>query len=824
APLWQGVVADGPKPVAATGETLALAAAGAALERANAQRAAQEARLRAQSRELEKRADWGFSLAREIEKRDATVRSLQSELEAAHEVMRRLDQVETELDRVRPFESELTRVHASTSWRITQPLRDAARIVRRVRSSLAFRIRRTLSLFGRARRSLKMRGISGTLKRAFLGGMKPPPVQPPDIPATDPFAPFAVPTSDAPRVSIVVPVYNHFEHTLTCLRSLAQHAGTVPFETIVVDDCSSDQTPQRLAEIAGIRALRNERNLGFIGACNAGAALARGEYVLFLNNDTAVTAGWLEALLDAFVAEPQAGLVGAKLVYPDGRLQEAGGIVFADASGWNYGRFDDPSMPQYEYLREVDYCSGAAIVLPRALWHRLGGFDTRYAPAYYEDTDLAFRVREAGLKVVYQPAATVVHFEGVTSGTDTASGVKRYQVVNQQKFAERWAKVLPRQPRPGVPIARARAHGAPKRVLIVDACTPMPDQDSGSVRMTNLMRVLRGLGWQVTFVVENLAYHGHYTHALQRLGVEAVFHPQVSDIVAWMAENGPTLDAVILSRHYVAASFLPLVRQYAPHARIVFDTVDLHYLREQRAAELHGGNELARQARATRVQELKIVRAADVTLVVSPVEQELLRLECPGSRVEILSNVHEVVGSRRPFAERRDIQFTGGFGHPPNVDAVQWFVDEIWPQVAQRLPDARFHVIGSRLPEELGRLAGERIVVHGHVESLDPFLDGCRLSVAPLRYGAGVKGKVNMAMAHGLPVVATPIAVEGMHVEPGEDVLVAEDAKAFADAVVAAYEDQALWQKLSTRGVANVAKHFSFEAARSAVAAVLPRR
>jgi glycosyltransferase involved in cell wall biosynthesis len=342
--------------------------------------------------------------------------------------------------------------------------------------------------------------------------------------------------------------------------------------------------------------------------------------------------------------------------------------------------------------------------------------------------------------------------------------------------------------------------------------------------MTNLMRVLRGLGWQVTFVVENLAYHGHYTHALQRLGVEAVFHPHVADIVAWMAENGPTLDAVILSRHYVAASFLPLVRQYAPHARVVFDTVDLHYLREQRAAELHGGNELARQARATRVQELKIVRAADVTLVVSPVEQELLKLECPGARIEILSNVHEVVGSRRPFAERRDIQFTGGFGHPPNVDAVQWFVDEIWPSVARRLPDARFHVIGSRLPEELGRLAGERVVVHGHVESLDPFLDGCRLSVAPLRYGAGVKGKVNMAMAHGLPVVATPIAVEGMHVEPGEDVLVAEDAAAFADAVVAAYEDEALWQKLSTRGVANVAKHFSFEAAREAVASVLPRR
>ena len=821
APLWRAAPTPA-RALATTGiDTLALAEATVALERARHERDALAATAKAQARELERRAEWGFGLARELDDRTAWAKSLEADLE---KTQARMEVAEVELDRVRPFEAELTRVHTSRSWRITQPLRTGTVFARRLRSSLAFRLRRALSLFGRARRSLQMRGIGGTLRRAFLGGMKPPPVLPPDIPATEPFAPFAVPGSDAPRVSIVVPVYNHFAHTLTCLRSLAQHPGAVPFEVIVVDDCSSDETPQRLPEIAGIRALRNAQNLGFIGACNAGAAQARGEYVLFLNNDTAVTPGWLEALVDAFAAEPRAGLVGAKLVYPDGRLQEAGGIVFADASGWNYGRFDDPSLPQYNFLREVDYCSGAAIMLPRALWTRLGGFDVRYAPAYYEDTDLAFRVREAGYKVLYQPASTVVHFEGVTSGTDTASGVKRYQVVNQQKFAERWAKVLPRQPRPGVPIARARAHGTPSRVLIVDACTPMPDQDSGSVRMINLMRVLRGLGWQVTFMVENLAYHGHYTHALQRLGVEAVYHPNVSDIVAWMAGNGATLDAVILSRHYVAAAFLPLVRQYAPHARIVFDTVDLHYLREQRAAELHGGAELARQARATRVQELKIVRAADVTLVVSPVEQGLLRLECPGSRIEILSNVHEVVGSRRPFAERRDIQFTGGFGHPPNVDAVQWFVDEIWPDVARRLPEARFHVIGSRLPEELTRLAGERVVVHGHVESLDEFLDGCRLSVAPLRYGAGVKGKVNMAMAHGQPVIATPIAVEGMHVEPGEDVLVAEDAQAFADAVVAAYQDEALWQKLSTRGVANVARHFSFDAARDAVQAVLPRR
>ena len=146
---------------------------------------------------------------------------------------------------------------------------------------------------------------------------------------------------------------------------------------------------------------------------------ARGDYVLFLNNDTLVTAGWLDALVRCIEEAPHAGLVGAKLIYPDGRLQEAGGIVFADGSGWNYGRFDDPADPRYNFRREADYCSGAAILLRRDLFLQLGRFDARYAPAYYEDTDLAFAVRAAGKKVFYEPRAMVIHFEGITSGTDT---------------------------------------------------------------------------------------------------------------------------------------------------------------------------------------------------------------------------------------------------------------------------------------------------------------------------------------------------------------------------------------------------------------------
>ncbi|MGH8041419.1 MAG: glycosyltransferase [Rudaea sp.] len=679
----------------------------------------------------------------------------------------------------------------------------------------------------RTRGSLANRGVAGTIRRAADEFRRPPSSSAPIAVAvpSEEFAPFAVPTSTTPRVSIVIPAFNKIAYTAACLRSLSEHAGAIAFEVIVVDDASSDASAERLAQIDGIRVVRNARNLGFVGSCNVGAQVSQGEFIAFLNNDTVVTTGWLEALVRCFEEVPECGLAGAKLVYPDGRLQEAGGIVCNDGSGWNYGRFENPADPRYEFRREADYCSGAAIMLRRDFFHTLGDFDIRYAPAYYEDTDLAFAVRAAGKKVFYEPRAVVVHFEGVTAGTDTASGMKRFQNVNRAKFLDKWKNELALQP---APIHAAKhAHRAANwrargRILIVDACTPMPDHDSGSLRMVNLMRLLREMDFAVSFLPDNRRHEGAYTQSLQALGVEALYHPFVADPIAWLRERGHGLDAIVLSRHYVAANYVGLARLHAPQARLIFDTVDLHYLRETRAAELAGGAERAQQAARTRAQELKLMRECDVTLVVSAAEKSLLAREVPDARVEILSNVHEVHGRRREFDVRRDLVFVGGFQHPPNVDAVLWFVEQVLPHVRAALPGAVFHIIGSKAPPAIAELARAGVVVHGFVADIEPFMDGCRVSVAPLRYGAGVKGKVNMAMSYGLPVVATTLAVEGMHVRAGEDVMVADAAAEFAAAIVRVYTDAALWETLSANGLANVREHFSFAAARASLARILP--
>ncbi|WP_397572630.1 glycosyltransferase [Silanimonas sp.] len=678
-----------------------------------------------------------------------------------------------------------------------------------------YRLHRSLDLVRRGLRSLRARGFAATWDAAQRR-LSPRPTAELAVTPVDP-GPLAFTLPASVRASVVIPVYGKLDYTLACLRSLLQTQLPDDVEVIVIDDASPDDTGTVLPAIGGLRYHRNATNLGFVGSCNAGAAMARGEFVVFLNNDTTLTPGWLDALLRTFETHPDTGLAGAQLVYPDGRLQESGGIVFADGSGWNFGRFEDPRHPAYTFVREADYCSGAAIALPSALFKRLGGFDLRYAPAYYEDTDLAMKVREAGLKVRVQPASMVVHHEGITAGTDTSSGVKAYQVRNQQRFLERWRDTLVRRhPAPTQAVHYAAQHRARARVLVIDATTPMPDRDSGSVRLFELLRLLVDEGCAVTFFPENGLDDGRYTQALRDLGVEAWTQPWLGALPDWLAKHGARFQLVIVSRHYILSPLLPLLRRHAPQARIVFDTVDLHHLREQREAEERRDAALLRAAARTRADELALIDSVDRTWVVSPVEKALLAESAPGAVVDVVSNIHRVRGAGPAMAERHGLLFVGGFRHPPNVDAALWLADEILPRIRERRPEITLSLVGSDAPASVLAL-GERpgITVHGHVPDLEPLIDTNRFSVAPLRYGAGVKGKINQALAHGLPVVATRCAVEGMGLTHGIDALVADDAESLAATILAAYDDAALWQRLVDGGLANTEREFSPERART---------
>ncbi|MGY4517066.1 glycosyltransferase [Lysobacter sp. HA18] len=682
---------------------------------------------------------------------------------------------------------------------------------------LRFSFVRVIGLARRAGTSLRQRGLGPTLGRIGDHVRPTPRARSAALyhPAPRPFAPFALATSEAPRATIVIPVFNQVEYTLTCLRALAEHPPSTPHEVIVVDDASTDATSTRLPQITGLRYIRRAANGGFIDACNDGAAQARGDVIAFLNNDTVPQPGWLEALLSTFETFPDTGIAGAKLVYPDGRLQEAGGLVFADGSASNYGRFEDPRDPRFEVVRDAHYCSGAAIAIPRELFERIGGFDTRYRPAYYEDTDLAFAVRALGHAVRYQPASVVVHCEGVSAGTDVRHGMKAYQVANRAKFVDKWRDALAAQPVPG---AEPDSVAFPRGVLVVDEYLPDAQRDSGSLRLINLMRLMTSLGVHVAFVQIGPGRDDEALAQLRALGIEAWDSSSTGGIATWLRRHGKRFATAWLCRYPVARSVGPIVRKTMPDSRVVFDTVDLHFLRERRAAELANDAAALRAAERTRAAELGVIRESDVTLVVSEVERDLLKGDAPDAAVDVVSNVHDVAGAGLPLRERRDLVFVGGFRHPPNVDAVLWFVREVWPLLRARRSDLVFHCIGAGAPSDVQALAGvEGVRLHGHVPDLAPFMDGARVAIAPLRFGAGVKGKVNLSMAHGQPVVATSCAVEGMHLRDGDDVLVADTPDTFAEAVLRAYDDEALWQRLSINGLENVRRHFSADAARDAL-------
>ncbi len=622
-----------------------------------------------------------------------------------------------------------------------------------------------------------------------------------------------------PDVSIVIPVYGQLSYTLNCIHSLMAHKSRYSVEIVIVDDASPDRSGELLPQLRCIHYHRQKVNGGFIQSCNTGAEISGGRFVVMLNNDTRVASGWLDNLIASFSIWPNAGLVGSKMHYADGSLQEAGGIIWRDGSAWNYGRNDDPNRPQYSYARQVDYISGCSIALPTALWRDLGGFDPIYRPAYCEDVDLAFRVRSSGREVWFQPQSRVVHYEGKTSGTSTAGGIKAYQIVNSKKLYFRWREPLTRHRPIGEAPYFERERTARKRFLVVDATTPTPDQDAGSVQTFMALQTCLALGYKTHFVPEdNWLYQPKYTSALQAIGVDCAFAPYEVGFETYIRRYGWLFDVILAYRAGVTEKVLPLARSHAPQAAVMFHVADLHYLRMERTAQLSGDADMQYAASVMKERELSLVRQVDCTISHSSAELDILAREAPGSPAVLWPLMFEFFGTQRTFAERRDLCFLGGYRHAPNVDAVVYFVNEIFPLIKSQEPDIRFIIAGAHPPEEVRALAGDDVVVTGMVDDLRDLFDPCRVFVCPLRIGAGVKGKVASALSYGIPVVSTAVGVEGTELQHGRQVLLADSPAAFAEAVLRLYRDPGLWGSLSRAGQDLVKETLSLEMGKVALA------
>ncbi|WP_165222015.1 glycosyltransferase [Affinirhizobium pseudoryzae] len=593
--------------------------------------------------------------------------------------------------------------------------------------------------------------------------------------------------------SIIIPVFNNFVDTIVCIISVLELEVDSNYEIIVADDCSTDGITHLFADLGGIvRYMRQDENVGFLKNCNIAASHSSGKVICLLNNDTIILPGWLKFIVDTFSLHENVGMVGSKLLNWDGSLQEAGGIFWRDGSAWNFGRDQNPGKAEFNYLREVDYCSGASLAIPADLWRTLGGFDPVYSPAYCEDSDLAFRVRHAGYRVIYQPQSELVHHEGRSHGRDLNSGIKAYQLRNQQIFKSRWSVTLDENHfENGTMVAYARDRSKDRpHILIIDHYVPQWEHDAGSRTMFHYIRMFISRGFQVTFWSDNLWFDDIYTPRLQQMGVEVIYGPEYQNAFGvWMNEDGRKFQYVLLSRPHVAKKYIQDVKDRG--ALTLYYGHDLHFARMESHYKLNPSAELEESILAMRRDELALCADVDVFLYPSSEEVELVRSEIGDKSIgyAIPMNIFEPTELQNDFSrfmqirDKFTILFVGGFAHTPNTDGLKWFAEDVWPLLRSKGPFI-LKVVGSNPPDEVLSLEGSDIEILGRVadETLDRLYSECAVAVAPLRYGGGVKGKVIEAMAKGVPVVTTSVGVQGIP-DAQNLVAVADEPTEFAEQV-----------------------------------------
>lgn len=640
------------------------------------------------------------------------------------------------------------------------------------------------------------------------------PANMPDPVPTDPVLPEAgwqipvVTNETVPILSIIVAV-DTVSSALALINSIAENQDGVALQVIICDRGSCDVTGTLLSGCPQITYTRCESDLRYGAAVNHAIKLAKAPLTGFFHQRTLVTPGMLRILVDG--AKNEIAIIGPKVIYGDGRICAAGGIVDRDDGIYGFGRFGDPLNPSYLHSRVVDFCPHGYIVRS-ALLQDGGGLDPAIRTFELANVDLALRFREKGYQCLYYPRAVLISYSERWDGGHTYHPPGEWLDDLNDLYRRHAFQINDMKEQSALGFRHDRT--PKRRVLYIDAETPMPDRNSGSIDALNILRILSGLGFRVTFIPEsNFLHRGKYTEALQECGIEVIYHPYNSTVQEILRRKRREFDIVVLCRVYIAEKYIDQLRERALPAKIIFNTVDLHFLRLMREADLLGNKELAASANQVRASELDVIAKADTTIVLSAFEAELVRRELPGARVRVIPLLRQISAEcdAPGFEPRANIVFIGTYQHPPNCDAVIYFVREIWPLIRREIPGVRFFIVGSEVTKEIEELSGNGVEVLGFVEDLTPLLRECRLSVAPLRYGAGLKGKIATSMQAGLPCVSTSIGAEGAELTSGKELLIADGCEEFADAVVRLYNDRELWGKLARDGFDYARRSLSIE-------------
>lgn len=618
------------------------------------------------------------------------------------------------------------------------------------------------------------------------------------------------PKYEKPTVSIILVLYNKAEFTYQCLETVKAHAD-VPYELIIVDNASNEETVDLLKKVKNCKVLVNKENKGFLKACNQAVEVAQGDWLLFLNNDTQITPCLLSTLLQTGQKIQKCGAVGGKLIFPDGKLQEAGSIIWNQGSCLGYGREENPLNAEYSYLKEVDFCSGACLFVKREIFQEAGMFNEIYSPAYYEETDLCMKIRELGYKVMFQPEAVVIHYEfGSSSSMDAAI---KLQVKNRDIFSKRWKRELHKFYPPAIQNSIfAREHRAreKQRILVVDDRIPVPELGSGFPRSSAVLEGLVAAGFQVTFFPLQIPQKVQpYTYNLQQKGVEVFFNdiPEKLDFQRFYESRKDYYHLVWISRPHNMEEIADVIQNANPNQRIIYDAEALYSAREVLQLELNGYKLSQEEKKSMIESEIELMHKADIVVTVSEAERKMIK-NAGFHNVQVLGHCVAAEETEKSFKQRKDILFVGGFltSPSPNEDAILYFAKEIFPEVHLQT-GAKLWIVGTNFLESVKRLASEKIIVTDRVDDLRHYYNQSRVFVVPTRYAAGISLKLLESFAHGVPAVVTPLIAKQLGFK--EDVaLVGKNSSDFIKKVVACYSDSKVWERLRNSGLNYVESNF----------------
>ncbi|TFE70849.1 glycosyl transferase [Methylacidiphilum sp. Yel] len=619
------------------------------------------------------------------------------------------------------------------------------------------------------------------------------------------------PVFSSPLLSIVISTRNRAELLYQCFQSILAYVG-LPYELIVVDNASTDETPLLLAKTEGIKTFRNDTDLEYLLSVNKATLLAKAPYLLLLNNDIILSPQTVEQMIRTMESYPGCAAVGCKLVRPDGTLQEAGSIVWADGSALAYGRNDpDPMRPEYNFVREVDYCSAACLLVRRELWEKLGGYDPQYAPAYYEDSDLCLSLWAMGYKVLYQPAALVFHYE---FGSRPLETVKAMIEKNRWKFLEKWKQQLQLMHRDDGDVLKARdkRHQSvyipekeksscfKARILVLDDCVPHFMMGRGFPRAITILQLLEQFGYFVTF-------YPMLSQEYSKKHLELAFMEKIELMIGWgserledfLQERKEYYDFIFVSRIHNFMHVAKLVKKrpdFFSKTRVIYDAEAIVARREILKKSLEGFALKEKEKKELIDKELLIAQYAHRVVAVSKEEAQYFHQK--GFDVHILGHSIHCKPTESSFEQRSGFLFVGYMGEEgPNTDGLSWFSHYVLPHLKKKI-HSRFEVlaIGQVSKDFVEQLSPLGIKFLGLVEDIQPFFEKCRVFIAPTRYAAGIPMKVHEAASYGLPVVASKLLAKQLAWTPGEELLAADSPEDFAACCEKLYQDASLWKKI----------------------------